>query len=878
MIKRSAAFFFNLLRCCLTVLLLETVDVMYAQSSTVSFAVDGSLHVANEVVYLQTTALLNLNELYSLSSNPSGILMQVSPEYGSNGRVEVRVFAYDHKNKAKGALIYASTGTKSGWNEDYGLITGSLFKDEAHFSEKIEELFGAPYKSKYSSTNIKQLSQFENMGFVCNDPAGSFAFGGRYIDVALGNISVPVARFSSNIATRVTRDDDDFPDDIEEKECKDYDKAAEEKEEKADKSKQVVEEKTKALNEAEAAVKEAEMRAKDATQKLIEAAQKASVTRLAADAARDEASTTLYKLGDAQTALNTARDVATDAALTLAAAQNEAKTALDNLTKAQTDLDLAKEVERQAADYFLLNPHNESAAQAFRDAQAAVEAARKIRDEARSRSVIADDTEERAGVAFDDAELKLEAARDEEATARADYQAAYSKYNAAKSQAYVAAEAAQHAGEASDAAKKALEEAKARNAKALAELVDAFHQAEDDEDDAAAAAAAVQVAEYVGDDDSDSNYPNALMAILEIFGYSYLEDEFFHHPSLSQEGIEGFRESYKQCAARTTGDWCGLYSPMPPVLIEVAIKNASLIDLNIQGVRLPKPSGFLLRSPQYANDKTARYVAVTETGQSVVDGYPIVKAPFATEVNLPDFSKTDHIKVPDFVDANAVVVELKMDSQGRLLLAATEMSFKSLEEELDKVANDTGVKPEEYYSLQRISHSFMAVDRTLHGTTREAQNMEILTYELRSLVINKQFGNSIAARVTPEGPFEVSHGSNPEALPQPSLNNKEILSRASVGEDLYKSEGELLESGSIKIYPNPTQGVVNIQFTLKKTSPVQLRFYDIFGNTIYEKSEGALESGTYLRVIDVKRKRDIGMYFISISTAQNTQTAKVLIE
>ncbi|MFZ6012539.1 MAG: T9SS type A sorting domain-containing protein [Bacteroidota bacterium] len=150
-----------------------------AQSSSATFNIDGSFEGANGVFVLQTTQLLNLEELYGLqSADPTGILMSAAAEYGPGAKVEVLVYDYDEENKKKGALIYGAMGTKTGWNEDNWDITGSIFDspgwEKPYFSPFVVNSFDI-FKSKAGAktTHIKVLSQHEKVGAVCVEPVVS---------------------------------------------------------------------------------------------------------------------------------------------------------------------------------------------------------------------------------------------------------------------------------------------------------------------------------------------------------------------------------------------------------------------------------------------------------------------------------------------------------------------------------------------------------------------------------------------------------------------------------------------------------------------------------------------------------------------------------
>ncbi|MFZ6013167.1 MAG: hypothetical protein ACOYXT_22680, partial [Bacteroidota bacterium] len=69
MSKRNAISFFNSPRFYFAIFMVSLGEFTLAQSSTVSFQVDGSVSVTNDVLYLQKIIPLNLMELYKLPSD-----------------------------------------------------------------------------------------------------------------------------------------------------------------------------------------------------------------------------------------------------------------------------------------------------------------------------------------------------------------------------------------------------------------------------------------------------------------------------------------------------------------------------------------------------------------------------------------------------------------------------------------------------------------------------------------------------------------------------------------------------------------------------------------------------------------------------------------
>ena len=78
------------------------------------------------------------------------------------------------------------------------------------------------------------------------------------------------------------------------------------------------------------------------------------------------------------------------------------------------------------------------------------------------------------------------------------------------------------------------------------------------------------------------------------------------------------------------------------------------------------------------------------------------------------------------------------------------------------------------------------------------------------------------------------------------------------------------------VYPNPTNGLVNISYNLKNTSNIMLRVTNIQGQTIQEVKMDK-SNGSHTDTIDLSSFSN-GMYFISINSINENYTAKIVKE
>lgn len=78
------------------------------------------------------------------------------------------------------------------------------------------------------------------------------------------------------------------------------------------------------------------------------------------------------------------------------------------------------------------------------------------------------------------------------------------------------------------------------------------------------------------------------------------------------------------------------------------------------------------------------------------------------------------------------------------------------------------------------------------------------------------------------------------------------------------------------VYPNPTNGMVNISYNLKNASSISLRITNIQGQTIQEVKMDK-SNGSHTETIDLSSFSN-GMYFISINSINENYTAKIVKE
>jgi photosystem II stability/assembly factor-like uncharacterized protein len=78
-----------------------------------------------------------------------------------------------------------------------------------------------------------------------------------------------------------------------------------------------------------------------------------------------------------------------------------------------------------------------------------------------------------------------------------------------------------------------------------------------------------------------------------------------------------------------------------------------------------------------------------------------------------------------------------------------------------------------------------------------------------------------------------------------------------------------------EIFPNPTSGLVQIEYTVEKPSPVTVDVINIFGSKVNSVNFGNKSPGTYTGVIDLS-KHAVGTYILLIQTSEHQLVKKII--
>jgi hypothetical protein len=90
-----------------------------------------------------------------------------------------------------------------------------------------------------------------------------------------------------------------------------------------------------------------------------------------------------------------------------------------------------------------------------------------------------------------------------------------------------------------------------------------------------------------------------------------------------------------------------------------------------------------------------------------------------------------------------------------------------------------------------------------------------------------------------------------------------------------QSVNDIFTSDNVSIYPNPSNGMVNINFNAIKQSEVEVKVYDLIGKTIFNQTVN-FDSGLSSQTIDLTKFNE-GIYLIELSSEEDTFTGKIII-
>ncbi len=81
----------------------------------------------------------------------------------------------------------------------------------------------------------------------------------------------------------------------------------------------------------------------------------------------------------------------------------------------------------------------------------------------------------------------------------------------------------------------------------------------------------------------------------------------------------------------------------------------------------------------------------------------------------------------------------------------------------------------------------------------------------------------------------------------------------------------------LKVFPNPTNGEINVSFNLKKESQVTIKVVDVLGNEVLTLLSQKINQGFQKNTFDLSSKLSGGFYFVRIMTGSESLTKRISV-
>jgi hypothetical protein len=87
---------------------------------------------------------------------------------------------------------------------------------------------------------------------------------------------------------------------------------------------------------------------------------------------------------------------------------------------------------------------------------------------------------------------------------------------------------------------------------------------------------------------------------------------------------------------------------------------------------------------------------------------------------------------------------------------------------------------------------------------------------------------------------------------------------------------KLEELQDLLVFPNPNDGIVNVQFRVEQESQTEVMVSDMIGRKVMEVLNTKMPAGDYKYVVNLTKLED-GFYFLSVKTDTKISTSKIII-
>jgi hypothetical protein len=241
----------------------------------------------------------------------------------------------------------------------------------------------------------------------------------------------------------------------------------------------------------------------------------------------------------------------------------------------------------------------------------------------------------------------------------------------------------------------------------------------------------------------------------------------------------------------------------------------------------------------YIIDNTVKYDDVTET---IEVNMPKIKVDEGNLVNVPVRMLTDGKQL------GAIQLELKYDT--------ALLEFKKIDL-TEKMMNWTS-----YTNPSNGVVAFGAADLKGNQLVNDGENVFNIQF------IAKKPQDSWATAAIWTGPKYVGGNDARDMNITPAMGVVEVRR--------VKKAIKLDELKDLLVFPNPNDGVVNVQFRVEQESQTEVMVSDMIGRKVMEVLNTKMPAGDYKYVVNLT-KLDNGFYLLSVKTDTKISTSKIII-
>jgi hypothetical protein len=241
----------------------------------------------------------------------------------------------------------------------------------------------------------------------------------------------------------------------------------------------------------------------------------------------------------------------------------------------------------------------------------------------------------------------------------------------------------------------------------------------------------------------------------------------------------------------------------------------------------------------YIIDNTVKYDDVTET---IEVNMPKIKVDEGNLVNVPVRMLTDGKQL------GAIQLELKYDT--------ALLEFKKIDL-TEKMMNWTS-----YTNPSNGVVAFGAADLKGNQLVNDGENVFNIQF------IAKKPQDSWATAAIWTGPKYVGGNDARDMNITPAMGVVEVRR--------VKKPIKLDELKDLLVFPNPNDGIINVQFRVEQESQTEVMVSDLIGRKVMEVLNTKMPAGDYKYVVNLTKLED-GFYFLSVKTDTKISTSKIII-